>query len=75
MLFRSFLWEQIDDSQGAVWTDILVATTITDISTFGGMPFASAPFASAETTTIDPNVNTWTQINDQTTPNWTEIVT
>jgi hypothetical protein len=72
---RRFLWELIDDTQTPGWTDILVATTITDIGTFGGMAFAASPFAGSETTTINPNINTWTQINDNTTANWTEIVT
>ena len=70
-----YLWEPINDDDTPDWTDILVATTIVDIGGFGGSPFASAPFAGAETTAISPVVGVWTQVNDDNTTTWTEIVT
>ena len=68
-------WAQIDDTQGSIWTDVLQATTITDMAGFGGGAFASAAFASVQETRLDPAPGGWTRINDASTPAWTEVVT
>ena len=68
-------WTQINDGEVPSWTDVLLPTTIVDSATFAGSTFAGASSAGAETQKISPAAGVWTEINDASTPNWTEVVT
>jgi hypothetical protein len=68
------LWEGIDDTQLADWTDILVPTTIEDIAVFGGGNFGVLPYAGNLTQRYDPNPVFWNEIDDTQDPDWTDIV-
>lgn len=68
------LWEQIDDTQLTDWTDILVPTTIEDISVFGGANFGVTAFAGNSIQSYDPNPVFWTEIDNAQDTVWTDIV-
>jgi hypothetical protein len=68
------LWEQIDDTQVADWTDILNPTTIEDIAVFGGANFGVVSFAGDLQQRYDPNPVVWNEIDDTQGTTWTDIV-
>ena len=68
------LWEQIDDTQVADWTDILNPTTIEDIAVFGGANFGVLSFAGDLQQRYDPNPVVWNEIDDTQGTTWTDIV-
>ena len=68
------LWEQIDDTQTADWTDVLRPTTIEDISVFGGANFGVLAFAGELRQAYNPNPVVWTQVDDSSDTTWTDIV-
>jgi hypothetical protein len=74
VILRRLLWEQIDDTEIAGWTDILKPQVVESVMTFGGAFFGDVPYASAVTTELNPNPLLWVEINDTQTPNWTEVV-
>lgn len=74
LLLGRELWEQIDDTQLAGWTDILVPTTIEDIAVFGGANFGVLSFAGNSTQRYDPNPVFWKQVDDTQDTVWTDIV-
>jgi hypothetical protein len=67
------LWEPIDDTQGSIWTDVLVPTTIEDIAVFGGANFGVLSFAGNLTQRYDPNPVFWNEIDDTQDTIWTDI--
>jgi hypothetical protein len=73
-ILRRLLWEQIDDTEVAGWTDILQPQVVSQVMTFGGAFFGDVAFASAYTQDINPNPVLWVEVNDTQTPNWTEVV-
>ena len=73
VLVCRFLWEPIDDSQSAGWTDVLPSVTISEIGTFAGSTFAGFPYAGTYSRTFSPYVTPWTPINNDQTPGWTQV--
>jgi hypothetical protein len=71
---RRLLWEPINDDQTPGWTGIPASETINDVATFGGMVFGDVSIAGQFDQTWAPDASRWTQINDNQTPTWTEIV-
>lgn len=68
------LWELIDDTQSAGWTDILVPTTIDDIAVFGGANFGVLTYAGNLQQRYDPNPVVWNEVDDTQDTVWTDIV-
>jgi hypothetical protein len=68
------LWEDIDDTQVAGWTDILVPTTIDSIAVFGDANFGALSFAGNAAQRYDPNPVIWNEVDDTQDPGWTDIV-
>jgi hypothetical protein len=68
------LWEDIDDTQAADWTDILVPTTIDSIAVFGDANFGGLSFAGNAEQRYNPNPVIWDEVNDTQDPGWTDIV-
>lgn len=67
------LWEQIDDTQTAGWTDILVPRTIEAIAVFGDSNFGVLSYAGNITQRYNPNPTIWDDIDDTADTVWTDI--
>ena len=73
-LLGLYLWEPIDDTQTAGWTDILRPTIIEDISGFGGANFGVLAFAGNLRQAYNPNPVIWSDVDDSSDTTWTDIV-
>lgn len=68
------LWEQINDDQVPVWTDILQPQIISDVDVFGGSNFGVLAYTAALTQNYNPNPVVWNPIDDTQEAEWTDIV-
>lgn len=75
IFFGRFLWNDIDDTQVPVWTDILRPRIIEDIDVFGGSNFGVASYTASIRQSYNPNPVIWNPIDDQQNPNWTDVPT
>jgi hypothetical protein len=72
--YARHLWELIDDSQNAQWSDVLKAQTLNSVATFGGMGFAEIAYTSALTLSWYPAPTTWSGISTTQSAGWTSVI-
>jgi len=69
------VWGLIDVEQDAQWAEITPVFLVSDIAVFGGMMFGGVPYAGSITETFIVDTAVWTQIDDEDSTLWTEVVT
>jgi len=69
------VWGLIEVEQDAQWSEITPVFVVDDIAVFGGMMFGGVPYAGSITETFIAYTAIWTQIDDEDSTLWTEVVT